>query len=416
MISVCVRADYMKKGLIAMNNIKISSKGIEKALRKFDYLQAIAEYIWNGFDAEATAVDITLHKNILDGVDQIVIADNGYGIKLKDLEGKFTPFYESEKSVDPDKRGRTTSAMHGKNGIGRLTFHHFASEAIWQTTHEDGLLLKNTYKIHIQAKQLDAYHVTKPDLTDEDRGTTVTFNNIIKEFVVEDFLAFLSREFGWFLELHADKPYTIRIDGEPLDYASLIAEKESFTTVHPMSQTKFRITYIRWEDRMNHEYSKLYFIDSKLKEQHKQPTTFNNKGDSFYHSLYIQSKLFDQFDFSSEDLSGQQSFTFGASRKSDSFQFLLDELGTFISEKREPYLRKLSDAVIKEFAEAKAFPTFTGDPEAANRRDELEAAIRELCHAEPKVFARLNPEQKKVLAHLIHAVGAEERQWLMAAL
>ncbi|WP_167357209.1 ATP-binding protein [Paenibacillus pectinilyticus] len=399
-----------------MNNIKISSKGIEKALRKFDYLQAIAEYIWNGFDAEATVVDITLHKNILDGVEQIVIADNGYGIKLQEVEAKFTPFYESEKSVDPDKRVRTTSAMHGKNGIGRLTFHHFASEAIWQTTYEDGLLLKNTYDIHIHARSLDKYQVTKPTLTDRDRGTLVTFNHVIKEFVLEDCLAFLSREFGWFLELHADKPYVIRIDGEPLDYASLIAEKESFMSVHPVSQTKFNITYIRWADRINHEYSKLYFIDSKQVEKHKQPTTFNNKGDAFYHSVYIQSRLFDQFDFSNEDVSGQQAFTFGSSRKSDAFQFLLEELGSFITDKRQPYLRKLSDAVIKDFAESKAFPTFAGDPEATAHKDELEAAIRELCHAEPRVFARLNPEQKKVLAHLIHLVGSGDRQRLLEAL
>lgn len=399
-----------------MNNIKISSKGIEKTLKKFDYLQAIAEYIWNGFDAEATVVDITLHKNILDGVDQIVIADNGYGIHRNEVEKKFTPFYESEKYIDPDKQVRSTSAMHGKNGIGRLTFYHFASEAIWQTTYEDGLLLKNTYTIEIHGKSLDTFKLSKPMITDKDRGTIVTFHNVIKEFVYEHFLAFLSREFAWFLELNADKHFAIRIDGEALDYSSLIAEKEVFTTVHRMSHTSFNITYIRWADRMNHEYSKLYFIDSKREEKHKQPTTFNNKGDSFYHSLYIQSKLFDQFDFTSEDHSGQQSFTFGASRKSDAFQFLLEELAIFIKEKRQPYLRTLSDVIIKEFEEAKAFPTFSGDPDAETHIKELETAIRELCRAEPKVFTRLNPEQKKVLAHLIHLVGSAERQRLLEAL
>ena len=77
---------YSLKGLIVLgkSKIKISSKGIEKTLRKFDYLQAISEYIWNGFDAEATVVDIKLHKNVLGGIDQIVIADNGYGINLEE--------------------------------------------------------------------------------------------------------------------------------------------------------------------------------------------------------------------------------------------------------------------------------------------------------------------------------------------
>lgn len=86
------------KGLIVLgkSRIEISSKGIEKTLRKFDYLQAISEYIWNGFDAQATVVDVKLQQNVLGGIDQIVIADNGYGIDRRELDRKFTPFFESE--------------------------------------------------------------------------------------------------------------------------------------------------------------------------------------------------------------------------------------------------------------------------------------------------------------------------------
>jgi HSP90 family molecular chaperone len=301
------------KGLIVLgkSKIEISSKGIEKTLRKFDYLQAISEYIWNGFDAKATIVDIKLHKNVLGGIDQIVIADNGYGINRKELERKFTPFFESEKQIDPEKRARTTSAMHGKNGIGRLTFHHFASDAAWTTTYVDGLL-KNTYTIRIHSKNLDTYEVTNNILTDEEAGTTVTFHNIMKDFVYEDLLTFLCKEFGWFLELHAEKHFDVKIDGVSLDYSCVIAEKEGFKIVHEPTQTEFAIKYVRWKDRINHEYSKLYFLDSHLEEKHKQPTTFNNKGDSFYHSVYIQSKGFDHFDFDSEDNGGQLELSFGA--------------------------------------------------------------------------------------------------------
>ncbi|MDD9268920.1 ATP-binding protein [Paenibacillus sp. GCM10023248] len=399
-----------------MGKIQISSKGIEKTLRKFDYLQAISEYIWNGFDAQATEVDITLHPNVLGGIDYIVIADNGYGIDRRELERKFTPFYESEKGIDPERRTRTTSAMHGKNGIGRLTFHRFATDAIWRTTYEDGFL-KNTYTIHIAGNRLDIYQVTQAELTDDDPGTTVTFHNIMKDFVPEELLAFLCKEFGWFLELHADKGFALRVNGEPLNYADLIGEKECFTLVDPGTQTVFKIKYVRWQDRINQEYSKLYFIDSHRDEKHKQPTTFNNKGDSFYHSVYIQSKLFDYFDFESEDQSGQVEAAFGVSRKSDAFQFLLEEINAFIKLKRRPYLQILSDHVLQEFAEAKAFPAFTDKPEDTVRKAELEAAIRDLCQHEPRVFTRLNPEQKKLLAHLLHlAMGACDRERLLAAL
>lgn len=406
------------KGLIVLgkSKIEISSKGIEKTLRKFDYLQAISEYIWNGFDAQATVVDVKLHKNVLGGIDQIVIADNGYGIDRRELDRKFTPFFESEKQVDPEKRARTTSAMHGKNGIGRLTFHHFASDATWKTTYVDGLL-KNTYTIRIHSKNLDTYEVTKNILTDEDSGTTVTFHNIMKDFVYEDLLTFLCKEFGWFLELHSEKHFDVRLDGVSLDYSCIIAERECFKIVHEPTQTEFEIKYVRWNDRINHEYSKLYFIDSNLAEKHKQPTTFNNKGDSFYHSVYIQSKGFDHFDFDSEDQGGQLELSFGASRKSEAFQFLLEEINTFIKQKRKPYLGLLADHVIEDFAESKAFPTFKDEPEDNIRKEELESMIREMCQLEPRVFARLNPEQKKLVAHLIHlAMGSNERQRLLEAL
>ena len=204
--------------------------------------------------------------------------------------------------------------MHGKNGIGRLTFHHFASDAIWKTTYLDGLL-KNTYTIHIHSKHLDTYEVTNNILTDEEAGTIVTFNNIIKDFVYEDLLTFLCKEFGWFLELHSDKHFDVRLDGISLDYSCIIAEREFLKSFMSHTQTEFPIKYIRWEDRINHEYSKLYFIDSNLEEKHKQPTTFNNKGDSFYHSVYIQSKLFDHFDFDSEDQQGQQELSLEQARK-----------------------------------------------------------------------------------------------------
>ncbi|WP_171683940.1 ATP-binding protein [Paenibacillus planticolens] len=404
------------KGLIVLGKIQISSKGIEKTLRKFDYLQAISEYIWNGFDAGASLVEMKLHQNVLGGIDRIVIADNGYGIDRRELERKFTPFFESEKQIDPDRRSRTTSAMHGKNGIGRLTFHRFASDAIWRTTYVEGLL-KNTYTIEIDSKHLDAYEVSRIKLTDGEPGTTVTFNNVTKDFIHEDVIAFLCREFGWFLELHAEKGFDLRIDGQSLDYSNLIGEKECFDIVHPGSLATFNIKFVRWQDRINHEYSKLYFIDSHLEEKYKQPTTFNNKGDSFYHSVYIQSRLFDYFDFESDDQSGQLEAAFGVSRKSDAFQFLLEEINAYIKQKRKPYLQILSDHVIQEFTEAKAFPDFTDQPEDTAKKAELESVIRELCQLEPRVFARLNPEQKKLMAHLIHlAMGSTDRPRLLEAL
>jgi hypothetical protein len=101
----------------------------------------------------------------------------------------------------------------------------------------------------------------------------------------------------------------------------------------------------------------------------------------------------------------------------EAFQFLIEEINTFIKQKRKPYLGLFADHVIEEFAESKAFPIFKDDPEDTTRKEELESVIREMCQLEPRVFARLNPEQKKLVAHLIHlAMEANERQRLLEAL
>ena len=38
-----------------MAKVQISNQGIKKALKKIGIEEAVAEYIWNGFDAQATA-------------------------------------------------------------------------------------------------------------------------------------------------------------------------------------------------------------------------------------------------------------------------------------------------------------------------------------------------------------------------
>ena len=57
----------------------------------------------------------------MSGISEISIKDNGIGIAKKQLNKKFKPFYELEKAEQTYERTRITG-IHGKNGVGRLTF------------------------------------------------------------------------------------------------------------------------------------------------------------------------------------------------------------------------------------------------------------------------------------------------------
>src|SRR3989344_8877814 len=112
-----------------MAKTRFDTKGIKSALGKLQfsentYYRAIAEFIWNGFDATANKVEVNyeVYQNKKEGnFRKLSIKDNGKGIGQHELDKKFEPLFDSEKTSS-DTSESHQSAMHGKLGVGRLTF------------------------------------------------------------------------------------------------------------------------------------------------------------------------------------------------------------------------------------------------------------------------------------------------------
>ena len=260
-----------------MSKVEISTRGIKKALKGYSVEQAIAECIWNGFDAQATEVDLRYKANEIGTISELTVADNGYGIQKGMLSRKFKPFYVSEKD-DAASSTRNSSATHGKTGVGRLTFYRFAAEANWETTYARENA-RYSYSISISANQLETYQETAESPVSRPTGTTVAFKGIVGVTAHElagDITEYLMREFGWFLELNAAKGIQLRINGEPLNYASLIGDTVQTTYVD--GESIFDIRYVRWEMSINGEYSRYYYVNSRDIERYKETTTLNQKG------------------------------------------------------------------------------------------------------------------------------------------
>lgn len=62
---------------------KITSKSIEQSGLPSDYKKAIAEYIWNGFDANTSQIEVDFNHNETGFLFDLSITDNGSGIKLE---------------------------------------------------------------------------------------------------------------------------------------------------------------------------------------------------------------------------------------------------------------------------------------------------------------------------------------------
>jgi len=111
-----------------MSKVQITDQAIKRQLSRISPEDAISEYIWNGFDAGASKIELNYEpKSFLNKINHFSIIDNGSGIDFNLLERKFIPFGESEKAF---KRKEENIALQGKNGYGRLTFSNLLN---WQS-------------------------------------------------------------------------------------------------------------------------------------------------------------------------------------------------------------------------------------------------------------------------------------------
>ncbi|WP_421337574.1 ATP-binding protein [Aeromonas veronii] len=164
-----------------MDKVEVNSKGIKNRLKSVKPFKAIAEYIWNGFDAGANSINIIYTLNDIGFVNNLTIIDNGKGIPFDFADTKFKPILSSEKREKESQQ----SLIHGKNGLGRLTFYHFCESAEWKTAYQNGSAIKE-YSIYVDEANIDRY--TKTAVCDslcKTTGTTVSFFNI---FGIDDAL------------------------------------------------------------------------------------------------------------------------------------------------------------------------------------------------------------------------------------
>ena len=411
--------------------ILITTKGIKSQLTRLQFTEkqffrSIAEFIWNGFDAKATKVELIyefndsfeFNKTAL--LKKFVIKDNGYGINHEELKNKFEPIFESEKLINGVVE-RNISTLHGRNGVGRFTFFTFAQVAKWTTIYEKENE-KYKYNIQISASNLELFSGIDeiPEKTDEPAGTIVSFSGFNKSLIDENLIKdammnFLRKEFCWFLELKKSKGYKLLINGQEIDYYDILADEKNFEIKHEASDEIFKVRYIRWTNLLNDEYSKFYYLDEGNNEVHKETTNLNKQGDDFHHSLFVSSKFFKDFTFNSKEKKSKgksSQISLGGKVSSDEvFHYLMDELYNFLRIKRKPFLKENSNKIIEDFKKEGIIVTKTKNDFESIQNEYLGNVIKEIYITQPKIFSSLNNEQKRTMVGLLKLVlGTDERE------
>ena len=362
---------------LSVNNQSVDSSGITT-----DYKEAINEFIWNGFEANASRIEIDFTGNGTEGISEIRIRDNGDGINYEELKETFGAFLSSKKrllSLKPKSKAN--------KGKGRFSFTAFADEAVWKTVYQsaNGTM---KYTISMSAGTKDVVECSDPEPADGiATGTEVVFTNITS--LTEAALGFekiepsLLKEFAWFLYLYKDKKPEILFCGKKLDYTKFIDTDLSETVRKTIDGYSFKISLIVWKAAIKEIFCS-YFFDSENVLKWKNTTTFNRNTIDFNHSVYVKSKFFDGKDSVTDDCEDLQTSLFEADSDKQTRRKLNKAIQSLIEKKIGVYLSKKADREIEEMiSERKTFPSFPADVYGQMRKNDLKRVIKEIYKIQP---------------------------------
>ncbi|MCQ4242491.1 ATP-binding protein [Stutzerimonas stutzeri] len=368
---------------------EITGEGIKKHFRNFDPWKALFELIWNGFDARATNIRLTITRNELHGLDVVTVLDDGEGIDFANHRNNFGKFNESSKKHDQEQ--------HGAHGRGRLSFHRLCKDATWFTKHQN-----NSAKITISDLDIKSFDITElvPEqqhalLSPLESGTCVELREFTKTLPTDEILAEkLGVEFGWFLALNEEK--ALYFNGNRVNIPS--HEKRDATLT--IEDEEFLVRIIRWDTRPGSEDSYNYLLDSENKIIYKQHSRFNKKP-NFYPSIFINSSWAENFEPVKEDL-----VSVGNNQSSPVWKGLVAQIANLTQEMYDDFLRRFADQQIEKFEEQGIFPSYEEKSldDAKWQLGQLKTVVKEIFCADPAIFNRLKLKQSKIIIRLLDRV------------
>lgn len=139
---------------------------------------AIAELIWNGLDADAERVEVSVKRNLLDGIEWIRVSDDGVGFSAEDAKDAFANLGGSWK-----KRRETTPRdgrlLHGKDGKGRFRAFGLGAVVTWESYVADGADPAKGVLVEGSAEDLKHFEIN--EISGGTRGTVVTVAEVWDE-------------------------------------------------------------------------------------------------------------------------------------------------------------------------------------------------------------------------------------------
>lgn len=397
--------------------LSVKSQSVETSGITKDYKEALCEYIWNGFEANATKVSLSYMPNSAGGVDSVIIQDNGDGICYETVDDTFGAFLASTKV------GLSLQVKPQANkGKGRFSCYAFATGAIWETVVDNGKE-RQSYSIEINSENKNEYDVSDlvPVAKSTNTGTTVTIigiSDLLQESMSSDDLkAVLLKTFSWFLYLNRSRGTSLILNGTNIDYEEYIDSSASITENFQINGVKFSVTLIVWQEKISGNFC-TYYLDTGGVLRGKDTTTFNRNTVNFNHSVYVKSSFFNQkedvslTDKSQEpEIETQLQMNGMESADRPTLRKLKRKIQEIISKQLSKYMVGQADKAVAGMRDRGSLPTFGADIYGQMKKRDLLKVIRAMYCVEPRIFYKMKDVQEKSFLGLLNLLlNTDERE------
>ena len=151
-----------------------------KKISQANPINAVAELIWNGLDADADNIYVNI-IHTLDCVSSVEVKDDGKGIPHQKAKNYFTQLGDSWKRTKHiSDKGR---ALHGKEGKGRLKAKALGRICDWTTIYTEN----NEFYTYTISMIDENVKITNPTISSiKKTGTTVKVTELVKDFTCFD--------------------------------------------------------------------------------------------------------------------------------------------------------------------------------------------------------------------------------------
>jgi hypothetical protein len=253
----------------------------------------IEELVWNSLDADAKRVEVILRRGPLDGLDSIIVQDDGHGMAPDEKEKSFGILGGSAKRVRSHSPGGRR--LHGRDGKGRFRAFGLGTRVTWTSRFKEKKLVSE-WSITANATNLCAFQFSDPvERTGASTGTTVTVTNVDASLgVLGSDSARLDLLTRLALYLRAYPKAVVVYDGAKLD----IGQVQERTDIYDVAvdapdgtPINAKLTVIEWTPDMERKF---YLCTSE--GMTRTEVTADVRAKNFNFTAYLSSPILDEMD------------------------------------------------------------------------------------------------------------------------